>query len=96
LVVLCAGGGTRKTEIADFEIAVGVEKKVGGFEISVKDIGGVESFEGSESLIDEILAVVVGEFLCANDTVHIRLHQLLNEVDFAEALVVARLLDIED
>lgn len=35
--------GSRETEIADFEIAVGVEEEVGGFEIAVDDIGGMKS-----------------------------------------------------
>ena len=32
----------------------------------------------------------------ANDPVHVRLHELLNQIDFGEGIVVARLLDVED
>jgi len=31
-------------------------------------------------LVDEVLAVVVGEFLSTNDPVHVRLHELLESV----------------
>lgn len=43
----------------------------------MKDIGRVHSLEGSQGLVDKVLAVVVGQVLGADDTVHIRLHQFL-------------------
>ncbi|KAI6751336.1 hypothetical protein HG531_006032 [Fusarium graminearum] len=76
-VILLRGSGSRKTEIADLEITVGVEEEVGGLQVSVQHVGRVHRLEGSEGLVDEVLAVVVGKILCADDTVHIRLHQLL-------------------
>lgn len=39
----------------NLEIAVGIEEKVRGLEVSVNDIGRVKSFESSESLVDEVL-----------------------------------------
>lgn len=62
----------------------------------MQDIGRVHGLEGAQGLVDEVLAVVVGQFLSANDTVHVSLHELLNEVDLGECFVAARLLNIED
>jgi hypothetical protein len=44
----------------------------------MQDVRGVHSFQGAESLINEVLAVVVRKILCTNDTVHVGLHQLLS------------------
>ena len=96
LVVLGTGGGTCETEIADLQIAIRVEEQVRRLEITVEDVGGVHSLKCAESLVDKVLAVVVRKLLCADDTVHVRLHKLLDEVDLSKALVVARLLDVED
>lgn len=60
----------------------------------MENVGGVHGFQGTQGLVDEVLAVVVGEVLCADDAVHVRLHELLDEVDFGECLVASRLLDI--
>ena len=42
------------------------------------NVGGMQSFEGAECLIDEVLGVVVGQVLRADDAVHVGLHQLLD------------------
>jgi hypothetical protein len=76
-IVIGRGSRSSETKIADLEIAVGIEKKVGWFEISVEDVGGVHGFGGSESLIDEVLAVVVGEVLGSNDSMHVGFHEFL-------------------
>jgi len=41
---------SRRLETTHFEIAVRVEQQVGGLEISMQNVGGVESFEASKSL----------------------------------------------
>jgi hypothetical protein len=46
-------GRPGETKVADLEVAVGVEEEVRRFEISVKDIGGVESFQTSKSLLPD-------------------------------------------
>jgi hypothetical protein len=74
----CGLDGTRETKVTDLEIAVGVEKEVGRFEIPVDDVGGVEGFECTEGLVDEVLCVVVREVLCPDYTVHVCLHEFLN------------------
>jgi len=40
--------------------------------------------------------MVVGEILCADDAMHVRFHEFLDEVDFGEGIVALRLLDIEN
>lgn len=52
--------------------------------------------ERTEGLVDEVLAVVVGEVLGADDTVHVCFHELLDEVDFCEGVEAAGFLDVED
>lgn len=45
----------------------------------MQDVGRVHGFQCPEGLVDEVLAVVVGEVLGADDTVHVSLHQLLGK-----------------
>lgn len=45
----------------------------------MEDVGRVHGFQCPEGLVDEVLAVVVGEVLGADDTVHVSLHQLLED-----------------
>ena len=73
--------GPRQPEVAHLEIAVGVEEEVRGFEIAVDDVGRVEGFERAEGLVYKVLRVVVGEVLCADDAVHVGLHQFLNHCE---------------
>jgi len=68
----------RETEIADFEITIGVQKQVRGFKITMDNIGRVQRLERPKCLIYEVLSMVVGQILCSNDTVHISFHQLLD------------------
>ena len=46
-------------------------------------------------MVDEILAVVVGELLGANDAVEISLHELLDEVYLLEVVEGGRAEDVE-
>ena len=78
----------------------------------MQNIGGMHSLESTESLVDEILAMVIGEILSSDHAMHVRFHQFLykvnccrskgylsahlNEIDLREALVISRLLNIED
>jgi hypothetical protein len=60
------------------------------------DVGGVHCFERAEGLVDEVLAVFVGEVLGADDAVHVCFHEFLDEVDFCEGVVAQGLLNVED
>ena len=78
----------------------------------MKNVCRVHSFESAECLIDEILAVIIGEILGANDTMHVGLHQFLdmsevanytdssmtdlNQVDLCETFVVSRFLNVKN
>lgn len=91
----------------------------------MQNICRVHCFQCTECLVYEVLAVVIGEVLGANYTVHVRLHKLLHagsrldhlhffffkkyahhyhhhagtnldKVNLGEALVIPRLLDIQD
>ena len=42
------------------------------------DIGRMEGFEHTEGLVYKVLHVVIGEALCADDAVHVGLHQFLD------------------
>lgn len=78
------------------EVAVGVQEEVGWLEITVEDVGRVHALEGAESLVDKILTVVVAEVLGPDDSVHVCLHQLLDQVHLLERLEAWGLDDIQD
>jgi hypothetical protein len=44
-----------KPKIADLKVTVGVEKKIGRFEVTMDNVCTVNGFESAEGLIDEIL-----------------------------------------
>ena len=46
----------------------------------MQHIGGVHRFQSAERLVDEVLTVVVGKLLCANDAMHVRLHEFLHSL----------------
>jgi hypothetical protein len=43
----------------------------------MKDVCGVHGLEGAKGLVDEVLAMVVGEFLGADNAMHVSLHEFL-------------------
>ena len=67
-----------QTKVADFQITVGVEQEVRRFQVSVQDISRVHGFERTQRLVDEVLAVVVGEVLSTDNTMHVGFHQFLH------------------
>jgi len=52
--------------------------------------------EGAEGLVDEVLAVVIGKVLGANDAVHVCFHEFLDEIDFGEGVEAAGFLDFQN
>jgi len=95
-VVFLGSSRASKTEVTDLQVAIGVKEKVGWLEITVEDVGGVHGLESTEGLVYKVLTVVVREVLGADDSVHVCLHQLLNEINLRKRLIAARLLDIKD
>ena len=43
----------------------------------MEDVCRMHGFECAESLVDEVLAVVIGELLSPDDTMHVGLHKFL-------------------
>ena len=95
-VVFLRGGRASKSEIANLQVAVGVQQQVRRLQVAVENVGGVHGLQGTESLVNEVLAVIIGQILGTDNAVHVRLHELLNEVDLGEVLVGAWLLDVKD
>ena len=69
-------------DLPDFEVAVLVQEDVARFQVAMDDIGGVQEFEGTEDLVDEVLDVLGQKLLSgANHSAQISLHKFTNEVD---------------
>lgn len=62
----------------------------------MQNICGMHGFQSSQCLVDEILAVVVREFLGSDNSMHIRLHKLLDEVDLREGFEISGSLDVKN
>ena len=52
-----------QTEIADLEIAGGVEEQVRRLQITMQNVGGVNVLEAAENLVQEVTDVVVAQSL---------------------------------
>jgi hypothetical protein len=76
-VVLLGSSRTSKTEVTYFQVAIGVKEKIGGLQVTMKNIGGVHGLKSAKGLVDEVLAMIVREVLSTDNSVHVRLHQLL-------------------
>jgi hypothetical protein len=79
-VVFGRSCGSGETEVTDFEVAVGIEKKIGRFQVTMQNICRMHGLQCAESLVDEVLAMIIRQVLGANDTMHVRLHQFLGNV----------------
>ena len=47
--------GSGQAEVAHFEVAIGIEKKVSRLQVAVDDVGAMDRFEGAQDLVDEVL-----------------------------------------
>jgi hypothetical protein len=56
-----------ESEIANLEIAVGVDQQVGRFEVTMEDFARVNVFESSHDLIDKVLHVIHRQLLLGVD-----------------------------
>ena len=43
----------------------------------MEDVCRVHGLQSAQRLVDEVLAVIIGQLLCADDTMHIGLHEFL-------------------
>ncbi|KAM0859882.1 hypothetical protein ACQ4PT_046899 [Festuca glaucescens] len=79
--------GARQAEVADLEVAVGVEEQVAGLEVPVDHVRRVDVLEPAQQLVQEVLTVLLGEFLVrADDVVEVRVHELQRDVHVVEGL----------
>ena len=76
-IVLGRCYGAREAKITDLQIAVTVQQKVRRLQIAMKHTGRVHCLDRSQCLVDKILAMVVGQRLRTDDSMHIGLHQFL-------------------
>ena len=53
----------------------------------MQHVGRVHSLQSSKGLIDKVLAMVVGQGLCANNAMHVCLHELLDKIYLLELLI---------
>lgn len=60
-MVVIGIGHARQAKVADLEIAGGVEKEVRWLEVPVKDVGGVDVFEATKDLVEEVADVIVAQ-----------------------------------
>ena len=65
---------------AHFEVTGGVDEQVGGLEVTVQHVGGVDVLEPSQDLVQEVADVVVAQVLGLQQLVQVRLHQVLHNV----------------
>lgn len=86
-----AGGvASSKTEIADLEFTIGIDEKISGFEISVKDVCRMDVLQSTEGLINEGLEMGIGKRLARPDNcMEIGFHELFIKVHFIK--IAARL-----
>lgn len=95
-VLIGSEHGASQSEVAHFEVAVGIEQDVARLEVAMNDVGAVHGLERTQSLVGEVLAVVVRELLGTDNAMKVSLHELLDEVHLGEGLVGAGLDDVED
>ena len=86
-VVLLRRCRAGQTKIANLEIAVGIQQEVGGLQVAMEHVGRVHRFQSAQRLVDEVLAVVIRKILCADDAVHIRLHEFLSKMSDMQQLI---------
>mmetsp|Transcript_9359 Transcript_9359/g.13666 ORF Transcript_9359/g.13666 Transcript_9359/m.13666 type:complete len:324 (-) Transcript_9359:236-1207(-) len=74
-----------QTEIANDQVAVGVDENIGGFQVAVHDAGRVDELQTLQHLVEEVLVVGVTEFLShADQAVEIALVPVEHEVQVVE------------
>lgn len=77
-----------KSEIAHADITFFGCEQVGRFDITVENVGRVKELQAFEDLVNDVLDVLVGEFLVRlNDLVEINFHVICHKIDRAEILV---------
>lgn len=70
---------TREAEIANLQLAVGIDEQVARLEVAVQHVRRVYVLQTAEDLVDERLEMSIGEGLPgSNDSRKVAFHQLCN------------------
>ena len=64
--------GSSKTKVGNFKEALGVQKQVGGLQITMDDPAAMHVLQGLQELVDDVLFVNIFKDISANDSVKIR------------------------
>ena len=93
-----SGVGDRpaETEVAHFDVAVGVEEDVGGLDVSVEELGRVKVLESLEQLPGDVLLVNISEDACSYHSMEVCLHMVKGEVDVSIILSLDDMLKTND
>lgn len=71
-----------KTEITDLKLTTFVKQDVTRLQVSMDNVGRVQVVASAQKLVHEVLHVLVGELLSrVDDSVHVSLHQLSDDVN---------------
>ncbi len=79
--------GAHQPEIADLELALGVDQQVGRLEVPVQQPGRVQVLHGLEQLVDQVPVVHQAQLVLLYRVVQVALHELEHQV---QVLVVLR------
>lgn len=84
-----------QAEVADLQVTVLVQQKVRWLKVAMDDVRRVHIIGALENLMHKVLHVVVREILArVDDSVHVGLHQLRDDIDVFKACTLRGLLDI--
>ena len=91
--------GSREAKVADFDSALGVNKKVSWLDVSVDHVGGVHEVHGAEHAVDDGDHVVLRELELRHrleNFFHVSLHEFHDDEDGAHAMLALWGDDVED
>mmetsp|Transcript_33334 Transcript_33334/g.99266 ORF Transcript_33334/g.99266 Transcript_33334/m.99266 type:complete len:427 (-) Transcript_33334:1908-3188(-) len=93
--VACFGACACKPKITDLEVARCIEQQVAWLQIAVQHVGTVHVLQATQHLVDEILVMLVRQWLRgADDLMQIGVHELVDCVDVVVVVAVRRQLNI--
>jgi hypothetical protein len=96
LLVLGRGHAAHKSEVAELDVAVGVEENVGGFQVAVDQVGAVQVFQGFGDLVHDVFVMHLFQDALRNYVVQVGLHVLEHQVDILPVLGLYALLELYD
>lgn len=70
----------RSSQAVYLEIAIGIQEQVAWFKVAVQHVSRMHAFEGTQSLVDKVLAMIITQILGPDYSMHVSLHQFLNKI----------------